>query len=160
VIVEEISEGSNYSFAESILGTFGFTEEIVSGLLANFDRELQEIGSNRVIFRGMRSGRAVSTVQLILQNADNDPELANGMDAAHFHALWVSKDLHRQGIGERMMMYCEEYARSRSFILLTLGVDDSNPAALRLYQKLGYSVFKEEPGRNPSEKLLLMRKGI
>ena len=59
-----------------------------------------------------------------------------------------------------MMAYIEDKARNMGITTLTLGVDDSNERAIDLYKKLGYEVFKVEPGRIPEEKCLAMRKSL
>ena len=59
-----------------------------------------------------------------------------------------------------MMAFAEDKARQMGKLSLTLGVDDSNERTVDLYRRLGYVVFKEEPGRTPDEKCLMMRKSL
>ena len=69
-------------------------------------------------------------------------------------------DFHRQGIARKTMTFVEQISKELGKTILTLGVDDFNTSAVLLYEILGYTVFKTEPGRNPNETLLLMRKYI
>jgi RimJ/RimL family protein N-acetyltransferase len=54
------------------------------------------------------------------------------------------RDLDRFGSfgSEAHIRYChEEFGRSRGFRAIVLGVEDSNPQARRLYDRLGYEAF-------------------
>lgn len=102
----------------------------------------------------------MATGQLVLKNADNDPELADGHRIAHVHNLWVRRDLGGKGFAREMMAALEAQAADLGFELLTLGVDDFNERAWRLYVSLGFEEFKREAGRSPEEQLILMRKPI
>lgn len=158
--IEELPRGTTPKFMEAILSPFAFSAEREANVLKNFERELTEIGTNRIVLLGTLEGLPASTVQLVLLNADNNPELANGTDIAHVHNLWTRKDLQRRGLADAMMSHCELLAKRRGIQLLTLGVDDYNSSAIALYKKIGYSTFAEEEGRNPQEKLFLMRKPL
>jgi ribosomal protein S18 acetylase RimI-like enzyme len=147
-------------FIEEILGTFVFDDAHRDIVLGNFRGEIGEIGSNRIIFVGRIDGRAAATGQLVLKNADNDPELADGHRIAHVHNVWVRKDLGGRGLARAMMATLEARAAELGFELLTLGVDDFNERAWRLYKYLGFEEFKREVGRSAEEQLILMRKAI
>ena len=158
--IQELPFGARSDFMFSILESFDFPKEKRDIVTRNFDRELAEIGTNRVVFLGLRDHLPMSVVQLVMQNVDNNPELANGTDTAHVHNLWVRKDQHRQGLAESIMRYCENFAFSKGIKFLTLGVDNSNQPAISLYEKLGYLKFAEEPGRTANEKFFLMKKTL
>lgn len=102
----------------------------------------------------------VGMVQLIWKNADEDPELADGKDIVHVHALQISKHHHRKGYGYKLMLLQEKEAKAQSILKLTLGVDGDNEKALGLYNKLGYSILKVTEGRTSGEKLFYMQKNI
>lgn len=123
-------------------------------------KELQEMEDNRDFFLMFRGEMPVAMVQLIYKNADNDPRLADGKSIAHIHDLEVRKDCQRQGIATEIMSQLEREAINRGITTLTLGVDDFNGVAIKLYEKLGYVQFATEEGRTPEEKVLLMKKSI
>lgn len=158
--IQELPADANPDFILSILEPFDFPVEKRNIVKKNFEREMTEIGINRILLLGSMANLPISTVQIILKNADNNPELANGNDVAHVHNLWVRKDQHRRGLAESMMRYCEKMASLKGIKYLTLGVDDYNNPAISLYKKLGYVKFAEEEGRTSQEKLLLMRKAL
>ncbi len=122
--------------------------------------ELSEAGDNRLVYVCFDNDNPIAMIQLILNNADNDPELANGKEIAHIHNLQVKQDLQNQGIGKKMMAFIENKAKELGNNVVTLGVDDSNLIAIHLYKILGYHTFKTEPGRNKDEKCFLMKKEL
>ena len=154
----ELNINQNLEFIETILKPFDFEESKRDIIFNNFRNELKEIGENRVFYVGEVDTSPVSTGQMVLKNAHNAPQLANGIDIAHVHNLWTKKDCQRMGYAKLLMEHLEKNAIKRGVKILTLGVDDFNQAAISLYKKLGYSTFKEELGRTPEEKLFLMRK--
>jgi ribosomal protein S18 acetylase RimI-like enzyme len=158
--IGEVRPGGDMDFVKRIIGPFRLGRAQRKVVFANFRRELGEIGKNRLVLVGEVDGDAAATVQLVLDEADNDPDLADGRTVAHVHNLWVRKDLQGRGYAKRMMKWLEARARRLGFQTLTLGVDDYNVVACGLYRSLGYAEFKREEGRSPGEELLLMRKRI
>lgn len=144
----------------SIVETYSKTTEQLKLSKKQLLEELSETGDNRLIFVGLKDDVIVAMIQIILKNADNNPDLANGKDIAHVHNLQVRNDLQGQGIGQEMMAFAEDKARQMGNKILTLGVDDWNERAINFYKKLGYEVFKEAPGRSPEETCSLMRKSL
>jgi len=55
--------------------------------------------------------------------------------------VMVSKDFRRQGVGRALMNELYELARSMGCGWMTLGVLETNEAALRMYKTSGYSHF-------------------
>ena len=105
--------------------------------------EFAEVGDNRLIYFAFDRDEPVAGAQLILEQADNDPELANGRHVAHVHHLRVARDRRRQGIGRWLMTRLEQEARRLGFAKLTLGVDGWNEPAIAFYDALGYRLLKE-----------------
>jgi ribosomal protein S18 acetylase RimI-like enzyme len=56
-------------------------------------------------------------------------------------AAGVRPELRRRGFGTALMHAAEELVCSRGFAAIVLGVEDSNPDARRLYERLGYEAF-------------------
>ncbi|MCP4685684.1 MAG: GNAT family N-acetyltransferase [bacterium] len=158
--ISEIDGAEDVESLLSIVSTHTDDAEQLRPARKQLLKELGEVRTNRHFYVGLENGTVVAMIQLVLNNADNDPELANGEDIAHTHNLQVRSELQGRGIGRRMMEFVEEKAREMGKKTLTLGVDDSNERAAGLYRKLGYRLFKEEPGRVDSEKCLFMRKSV
>jgi len=158
--IREITNIDNIDILLSIIETYTTDTEQLQASGKQLLEELGEAGDNRHIFIGEENGVVVAMIQIIIKNADNDPDYANGREIAHVHNLQVRKNLQGQGIGLQMMEFIEEKARQMGKKILTLGVDDCNNRAIRLYKKLAYEVFKESPGRFPEERVLSMRKEL
>jgi len=156
--IAELSGAKNLDCLVSIAATYEANIPKLKAIRTQLAQELSELGDNRLFFIGVEETDVVAMVQIILKNADNDPELANGKNIAHIHNLNVRCDLQGNGRGMKMMSFVEERAAALGFEILTLGVDDFNERAIGLYDKLGYEVFKTEPGRVPPELCLCMRK--
>jgi ribosomal protein S18 acetylase RimI-like enzyme len=146
--------------AMRIVVTFGANEENLIKIKAYIANEFCELGDNRNLYFLEKDNEIVGMVQLILKNADGDPELANGKDIVHVHALQISKHHHRKGYGYHLMQLLEKEAKSQGILKLTLGVDGDNEKALGLYSKLGYSILKETEGRTSGDKLFYMQKNL
>jgi ribosomal protein S18 acetylase RimI-like enzyme len=56
-------------------------------------------------------------------------------------AAGVAPELRRRGIGTALMHAAQELVCSRGFRAIVLGVEDSNPYARRLYERLGYEAY-------------------
>lgn len=132
----------------------------IETVLSRYTIELKQI-DNRIFFLGFcKENSPFGYVQLIIQNADCDPELANGVELAHIHDLRIKKDLQGQGLGQGLVKYLEAYARLKGKKILTLGVDNWNSRAISFYKNLGYSEFKQQPGRTEEEFVIYMKKKI
>ncbi|MEA9356999.1 GNAT family N-acetyltransferase [Bacteriovorax sp. PP10] len=143
----------------SIVATFGANAENIIKIRDYIKNELKELADNRILYL-LEDIEPVAMVQLILKNADNRPELANGKEIAHIHALQVSKTHHRQGYGLKLMQLLELEAIARGVKTLTLGVDSDNEKALNLYKKLNYSLMKTLEGRTPEVQLHYLQKRL
>ncbi len=155
-IIDAKDIGILLSIAESYPRSVEESEAVRKQLMS----EIAEAGDNRHIYVGYENEKAVAMVQIVLKNADNDPNLANGKDLAHAHNLQVKEDLQGKGIGKIMMAFIENIARCLGKETFTLGVDDTNERAIQLYKKIGYEVFSIGEGRTPEEKCLLMKKSL
>jgi ribosomal protein S18 acetylase RimI-like enzyme len=144
----------------SIVETYQKTAEQLEASRKQLLKEISELGDNRLIFVGREDDVIVAMIQIILKNADNDPDYANGKEIAHVHNLQVRNDRQGEGFGCDMMDFIEDKAREMGKRILTLGVDGVNERAINLYKRLGYEVFKEGPGQFPGETGYSMRKKL
>lgn len=85
--------------------------------------------------------------QVFAQLKTNDRKTANGKTRAYVHSFRVRRAWRGRGLGTRLMEVVETDLASRGFKEITLNVGGDNEGALRLYQRLGYQVVKEIPGR-------------
>ena len=82
-----------------IVSSYNFSLAEVEQQKKNLVYELLENGDNRTFFLGKIGATPVAMAQVIHNNADNDPELANGKNISHVHGLRVNKDFSRKGLG-------------------------------------------------------------
>ena len=69
----------------------------------------------------------------------------HGKDSVHVAELFVEESARGQGIGTRLLVEAEGYARTLGRRFLTLDVVDTNVGALRLYQRLGFEIIRTLP---------------
>ncbi len=143
-----------------VVKTFGANQEQLTKIESYINNELLELGTNRLLFLLTNKNKTIGIVQLIVKNADSDLTLANDHDIAHVHALQISKRYHRKGHACMLMSFLENYAKKQGINKLTLGVDQDNPKAIALYEKLDYKILKEVEGREPNVKLYYLYKDL
>jgi ribosomal protein S18 acetylase RimI-like enzyme len=68
---------------------------------------------------------------------------ASGQRTAHISNLVVRPARQRQGIGRALVEAAEEAAHSREYSVVTIGVDQPNRYARRLYERWGYQWLKD-----------------
>lgn len=127
---------------------------------SSFYEECADSSANRLLFLGSLDNIFVAMTQIILTNADDDPDLADGDKVAHIHNLRVHNDYLRQGLARQLIQFIEEYCKQLGKEVLTLGVDSWNLTAIQLYESLAYKKFKVEDGRIPEEKVICMKKRL
>jgi len=91
-------------------------------------------------------------------------KLEAGRGAALIEAAGVAPEMRRRGICTALMRAAEVFASEEGFAALELGVEDTNPDARRLYERLGYRsvarmdfLYDGAPTPNPG---VLMRKEL
>lgn len=77
----------------------------------------------------------------------NRPELADGAIRAYVYGFRVRPEFRNQGIGTRIMYILEEDLWRRGFQQVTLNVGKDNMDARRFYDRLGYCIIGDDPGR-------------
>lgn len=144
----------------AIRTSYPVTDTNLSIISNRYLNELKET-DNRIFIIGFdHLNSPFGYVQLIINNADNDPDLANGKNRSHIHDLRVKCDLQNKGFGKSLIKYLETEAKLKGIKTLTLGVDNWNDKAIQFYKKLGYSSFKQVPGRTSDEFVIYMEKEI
>ena len=84
--------------------------------------------------------------RLFIQWNSSDLRYADGVNRAYLYALRVHPAWQGQGVGTRLIAAAERELCDRRFSVATLAVGQANEAAFRLYQRLGYVIFGEDPG--------------
>lgn len=84
--------------------------------------------------------------QVFLQFWSSDPRYADGRTRAYLYALRVKPPWRQLGLGTRLVQTAEDLLCARGFDVVTIAVAKDNFGALRLYQRLGYAVFSDDPG--------------
>ena len=64
-----------------------------------------------------------------------------GSKIARLYSIAVARHASGRGLGRVLMAACEQDARARGAGLMRLEVRPDNPAAIRLYQAMGYRMF-------------------
>ena len=70
-----------------------------------------------------------------------------GPDYVYLDDLSVTEKSRGRGIGSRLIRIAEEYAGELGIPQLALHVEKTNGGARRLYERLGYSPFRDEGSR-------------
>jgi len=69
-----------------------------------------------------------------------------GTDDAHLEDLFVSADVRGSGVGRELVEAAFERARERGCARMLLDTNESNEAALRLYESMGFRSGTGAPG--------------
>lgn len=79
-----------------------------------------------------------------LENVQLDP--GGRRPTGYLYALRVRPPFRNQGIGTALVARAEYDLRRRRFVRAAIAVAKDNSRALRLYRRLGYQMFAEDPG--------------
>ncbi|MFO7323136.1 MAG: GNAT family N-acetyltransferase [Chloroflexota bacterium] len=110
----------------------------------------------RRAFREQQLGRRLMLVadcngfpigQLFMQLHSADREIADGVERVYLYAFRVMEMFRGHGIGTALMEEAEALALERGFRWATIAVAKENHDARRLYERLGYRIFKDDPGQ-------------
>jgi ribosomal protein S18 acetylase RimI-like enzyme len=109
------------------------------------------------IYRSTSQGRALMWVaelpgvgiigQVFVQLNSTRSELADGLTRAYIYGFKVKPEYREAGIGSNLLRTVEEDLYRRKFDFITLNVGRDNLAARRFYERHGYEVVADEPGR-------------
>jgi ribosomal-protein-alanine N-acetyltransferase len=74
------------------------------------------------------------------------------IDEAHVTTIAVGPEHRREGIGQRLMIELLTRAKQGGMVCSTLEVRASNDAAIKMYEKFGYSIAATRKGYYPDNK--------
>jgi GNAT superfamily N-acetyltransferase len=113
-----------------------FTPEEARAAFAGFAGEVGQ--GRRMLFAAFQRGELVGTVQVILAAPANQPH------RGEIARLLVRRSARRQGVAQQLMERAEQEAHAAGKTLLVL--DTGDPAAERLYVRLGWTRVGVIPG--------------
>ena len=93
------------------------------------------------------SGYGLTGQVFVQMDSEYRPELANGKTWAYVHAFRVRPLFRNAGLGTLLMEAAEADLLERNYKIVILTVAKDNPAARRLYERLGYEVIAADSGR-------------
>ncbi len=109
----------------------------------------------RETFEDARQGRRILLVavagagmvgQVFVQLSSSDTQFADGATRGYLYALRVRPLWRGQGVGTRLIAAAETALRARGYTTAVIAAAKENMGAARLYQRLGYHIFAEDPG--------------
>ncbi len=120
----------------------------------------EHLARRRIILLAVDGPEIIGTVQFVLSH--DDPELGDGRTIAYLQALEVRPDHRRRGVGRSLVKKVEALASGRGFAQLALMVEPDNRPALGLYEKCGFTAFKEstDTWRDREYPVLCLRKSL
>jgi len=82
-------------------------------------------------------------IQLVAHRAD----IHQGFKSAYLHAFRVRPAHRNRGIGTRLIFEAESILIEAGYERVVIAASEENHGARRLYERLGYSFYKNDPGR-------------
>lgn len=103
------------------------------------------------VLRGQRlmlvaAWEAILVGQIFVQLSSSETEYADGYSRAYLYSLRVRPEWQGQGLGTRLIRAAEDALRARGFTSAVIAAGKDNPGARRLYERLGFQTFAEDPG--------------
>ena len=83
--------------------------------------------------------------QLVGMMAVQIGETSKTKHSASILSVFISSEWRGLHIAEALINACVEWAKPRDVIILKLGVNAANTAAVRLYQRCGFTIYGTEP---------------
>jgi ribosomal protein S18 acetylase RimI-like enzyme len=84
--------------------------------------------------------------QVFVQLSSTEARYADGHNRGYVYSLRVRPEWQGRGIGTRLMLAAEEGLRARGYRTAVIAAGKDNPGAKRLYERLGYQTFADDPG--------------
>jgi diamine N-acetyltransferase len=100
------------------------------------EKELEE--ANTVFFLAEDGGRVVGYAKV--RESETQQTLQNKY-ALELHRIYVDKDYLGKRIGNILLEACLEYAKTKGYETVWLGVWEHNPRAIAFYRKHGFEKF-------------------
>jgi ribosomal protein S18 acetylase RimI-like enzyme len=85
--------------------------------------------------------------QIFIQYNAHRIDIHQGFLSAYLHAFRVRPAYRNRGIGTRLILEAESVLRERGYERVVIAAAEENHSARRLYERLGYSFYKNDPGQ-------------
>jgi ribosomal protein S18 acetylase RimI-like enzyme len=102
------------------------------------------VRGQRIMLVAVAGGRIVG--QIFVQLSSTETRYADGYSRAYLYMLRVRPEWQGQGLGTRLIAAAEEALLARGFTTAVIAAGKENPGAQRLYARLGYQTFGDDPG--------------
>jgi ribosomal protein S18 acetylase RimI-like enzyme len=112
---------------------------------AVFQRAFDEAQAGQRVLLLAEAAEAV-VGQVFVQLNSSEQQFADGAGRGYIYALRVRSEWRNHGLGSRLVQAAEDELRARGFQTAVIAAGKDNPDARRLYERLGYRVFTEDPG--------------
>ena len=76
--------------------------------------------------------------ELFVFKSVDDTDFADGKDRAYLCAFNISKDLRGKGYGTKLISHVINHLKNEGIKTVTIGVDETEEANIRLYHRLGF----------------------
>lgn len=104
----------------------------------------QQIG-RRLMLVAATNDFPIGTISIQFQSTES--RVADGITRAYLFSFRVMEMFRHRGIGTRLIQEAEALMVDRGFQWATIAVAKDNHNARQLYERLGYRIFKDDPGR-------------
>jgi ribosomal protein S18 acetylase RimI-like enzyme len=98
-----------------------------------------------LMMENRKSGEMIG--QVFIQWNSSDPRFADGSRRGYLYALRIKPAYRGRGLGTRMLLAAETEMLRRGMITASIGVEKANLRARALYERRGYRVIGDDPGR-------------
>ncbi len=110
-----------------------------------FQRTLADVArGTRLMLGAVVEARIVG--QVFVQLRSSELEFAQAGRRGYLYSLRVRPEWRGQGLGSQLIAAAEAELLARGYGEAAISTVKDNPDARRLYERLGYRVFKEDPG--------------
>ncbi len=98
----------------------------------------------RIMLVAVAGGQLVG--QVFVQLSSSETRYADGATRGYLYSLRVRPAWQGNGLGTRLIQAAEAALRARGFSIAVIAAGKDNPGARRLYERLGYRTFADDPG--------------
>jgi ribosomal protein S18 acetylase RimI-like enzyme len=98
----------------------------------------------RIMLVAVAGGQVIG--QVFVQLSSSETRYADGATRGYLYSLRVRPEWQGNGLGTRLIRAAEAALRARGFSVAVIAAGKDNPGARRLYERLGYQTFADDPG--------------